>query len=136
MKIFFVLSLFLFPSLSWAGLFKIVNRDYGSGGAYQAELDQVFDALETAVNALLPISDNASFMTSMANNATLSGASNMGNYGSSFRTFEAGIHAGVSIQSPQAPSGAELSLNTIGGFGAQATVRLGLRPKMFFGDEF
>lgn len=119
-----LLVLLFFAAEAHAGLFKIINRNYGSAGAYQSEIDPVFNALEDQMNAVLPATDNASFMTSMGNNAVMSGAANAANYGSAIRVFEAGIHGGLSVQSANTPSGS-ITLNNVGGFGAQATLRVG-----------
>ncbi|MEQ1875243.1 MAG: hypothetical protein ABL958_01265 [Bdellovibrionia bacterium] len=129
-----ILFLILIPSAAQAGLFKIVNRNYGSAGAYQADLDVIFNTLENQVNALLPASDNASFMTSMANNAVLSGAGNSAYYGSPFQIFEASVQAGISVESERAPS-ESITLNRVGGVGAQAQVRLGSHLNIY-GDKW
>ncbi|HEX4924448.1 MAG TPA: hypothetical protein VFV50_10190, partial [Bdellovibrionales bacterium] len=121
----------LSPAQSQAGLFKIIDRNYGTAAAYQSEIDPAFDALEASVNALLPAADNATFMGSMADNANLAGASNMANYGSPIRLFEAGVHGGLSVQAERAPTGDSVPLNTVGGIGAQATARLGMRLSHF-----
>ena len=125
------LGLTLLSLSAEAGLFKITNRTYGSASAYQAQIDQVFDGLETLVNAALPVADNGTFMRSMANSATLSGASNVANYGPSMNVFQIGAQAGLGIGALNPPTGGQVSLNNVSGFGAQATILAGMKLSPF-----
>ncbi len=65
MKNYLLLFLIFFSHLSYAGLFKIINRSGGS--------DLLFDTLETEINKSLPNADQSSYLKGMANSAVMSG---------------------------------------------------------------
>lgn len=132
--IFFLV--FFVSTFARAGLFKISNRTYGNVPAqYQADMDLVFNTLEDLANSFLPATDNATFMHSMGNAASLSGAGNLANYGSPIRDYELGANAGVAISASSPASGSSFTINNIAGVGAQAVVRGGFNTKIF-GDQW
>lgn len=69
-----LLVLFVFDSAWSAGVFRITNRTYGniSGNAsLTAQIDQVFDSMETEVNASLTQFDASTYLTGTANATAL-----------------------------------------------------------------
>lgn len=135
------LSVFLSFSIAHAGLFKITNRNYGSltGTAYEANLDDLFNNLETQVNSNLPNSNATTYLKGIANSAVMSSVGSSTDQVTSFKYALVGIGASAGADLGGS-SIADLSnkdkTSTIAGFAIQGNYLLGLNTSPYLKSKF
>lgn len=116
-----------------AGLFVISDRTYGN--APKAEVDQLFDALETQVNSKIPDADPSTYTRGVANSTVLAGAGAGADYVTPFTHGIAGATLGVGADlghtsiSQLASDSSKLS--QVAGFGFQGTLYAGVTGDAF-----
>jgi hypothetical protein len=128
-------------NLAFGQAFQITNRTYGNAAntPVQAEIDTLFDSLETAVNAELPSFDPDSYLKATANATVASGGGVDADYASPFSYALVG--GGVGLAADFTATGGLSDLFQDGGFtslegaGAQGGIILGLNTGKFLNQK-
>jgi len=140
MKHLFLILFFI--QFAQAGLFKISNRNYGSlaNTSFQANLDTVFDQLETEVNANLPNSNATTYLKSISNSAVMSSVGNTTDQSTSFSYgmfgFGAGAGADLGGMSITDLTSNSSKSSQVSGFALQGNYLLGLNLTPFIKNSF
>lgn len=130
-RILLFIALSLLPSSVEAGLFKVINRQYGSTPT--AIVDAIFDDLEASVNASLPTAEAATYLQGIADSTVISSTQVGADYGSIFDYLLVGVRAslGGDFGSSSLTNSLSGSLNTVSGISGHAAILVGLNGNFF-----
>jgi len=136
------LSLGVFSQNSEAGLFRLTNRQYGTANAaQQAQLDNLFNQLESEVNAKIPSADNANDYGEALSNSQAASTGLLGaDYSTSFHKGILGVQliAGTKLGDSQEifkVLQGEDKLQESKGVGASTALYAGIPLSVFSKDE-
>lgn len=136
---FLLLIVLFLDSFSYAGVFRIINRNYGNASnipSFVSQIDTLFDSMETEVNNQLSQFDARSYLSGTANSTALATAGGTHDLAGRFKYFylEAGGGFGADIGGGgfQSFSSKTKTVSEVKGLSGGFNFTLGLPAKALF----